>query len=223
MATSRACVIVYVKQPKPGFAKTRLIPALGADGAAETSRQMAEHCIRRVDRCNPRITVMIEYASADADHAHEWFDTWLRPFFHSGRAVMFGAQRSGPGVDLGAKMATSFRKAFNDLHQTHVLVVGTDAPGLCAEKHISAAFHALESEQADLVIGPAKDGGYYLLGMQELHRNVFEGIQWSTSTVFCATMEKARAMALKVMLLEMLPDVDTPDDLDVWRAAASSA
>jgi rSAM/selenodomain-associated transferase 1 len=95
---------------------------------------------------------------------------------------------------------------------THVLVIGTDAPELTRDI-LDDAFAALD--RADVVIGPASDGGYYLIGMRELRRDLFEDIPWSTPETLARTLAAARAGGLRVHVLDILSDVDTGDD---WRA-----
>ncbi len=113
------------------------------------------------------------------------------------------------GADLGDRMKAAFREVFQQGYKK-VVIIGTDCPELDAET-LDEAFDALESEE--IVVGPAKDGGYYLLGMKGLNDSLFEDKNWSTSTVFSDTMADIRRLGLSVHLLKTLSDVDVYQDL----------
>ena len=111
--------------------------------------------------------------------------------------------------DLGKKMQAAFAELF-DAGYRKAIIIGSDCPGLQAS-HVQQAFDALAKH--DVVIGPAADGGYYLLGMNRLHDQLFQAKSWSTETVYRETLADAEAMGLSHYVLPMLHDVDTVEDL----------
>lgn len=126
------------------------------------------------------------------------------------------AQQPQPDGDLGVKMAAAFTAAFA-AGATAAVVIGTDCPDLRAG-HLEAAFAQLATH--DLVLGPAADGGYYLLGMKAFQPNLFVHKPWSTAAVRAATLADAQRLGLRVAHLPMLRDVDTAEDLRAWRGGS---
>jgi rSAM/selenodomain-associated transferase 2/rSAM/selenodomain-associated transferase 1 len=192
-------LIVFGRYPRPGKTKTRLIPALGPVGAAELQRRLTErtvavakHCLRRT---GARLAVHHDGGS------RKQMQHWLGK-----RDIDYVPQARG---DLGGRMFRSLQWAF-DQGARRVVLVGTDIPGL-APAHLEAAFDRLERH--DLVIGPSKDGGYWLVGMSCLE-NLFGGIAWSTATVLATTLNLARSKGMTNSLLDPLSDLDNSDDLD---------
>ena len=121
-----------------------------------------------------------------------------------------GADTTRPqtGSDLGARMETALRTELTDT--TSALIVGTDIPGIGRDT-IADAFDALGT--ADVVIGPATDGGYYLIGMRQAHPELFRDIPWSTDGVLPRTLAAAESKGLDVALLDVKTDVDTVSDV----------
>lgn len=115
--------------------------------------------------------------------------------------------------DLGEKMASAFREELTEKNYT-TLIIGTDCP-FVTNGILEKAYLALES--SDFVLGPAKDGGYYLLGMREFHPSVFTGIPWSTEAVLSLTINRIKELNLSYSLLEELNDVDTVEDWKEWK------
>ncbi len=194
-------LLVFARHPFPGQVKTRLIPALGEEGAAELYRNMAVRTVtacRRV-RLMRGTTLRVCFAGDSVDAMAHWL----------GRDIAFEPQTSG---DLGVRMKTAFAKAFHE-GAGAVLLVGTDCPDLDASV-LNEGFEALHHH--DLVLGPASDGGYYLIGMKQSHASLFDGIAWSTNTVLESTLERASLERLDVVCLDVLHDVDTADDLIHW-------
>ena len=120
-----------------------------------------------------------------------------------------------PVGELGGKMQAAFQQAFNSGAKA-VVIIGTDCPGLTGQ-HLHHAFEHLTSH--DVVMGPAADGGYYLLGMTRLHAEFFQDKAWSTASVLSDTLADAARLGLRVAQLPTLHDVDTANDLATWRAA----
>ncbi len=135
-----------------------------------------------------------------AGGSEELMQNWL------GTDLLYREQPSG---DLGDRMCAAFRSAFDQDYQS-VMIVGTDCPGLTTALLIEG-FAALQSRV--VTIGPAIDGGYYLIGLQWLVPELFKGISWSTATVLQETLQAADRLNLDLMLLPCLHDIDTPEDL----------
>jgi rSAM/selenodomain-associated transferase 1 len=112
--------------------------------------------------------------------------------------------------DLSERLVNAFREGFKNSAE-RVVIIGSDAPEISRED-MEAAWKALDDH--DLVLGPAEDGGYWLIGLKSEQSKLFDGISWSSSSVFEETMERARAAGLKVHLLRKLYDIDTIED---WR------
>lgn len=187
--------IVMAKAPLPGFAKTRLIPALGADGAAALAACLLEHTLQQtlaaalgpVDLC----------CAPDATHpALARHADWP--------GLVLSEQGTG---DLGARMARAFARG---LPHGPVLMTGTDAPALDAAVLRNAAA-ALQT--VDAVFVPALDGGYALIGLRQPAPSLFEGVAWSTAQVMAQTRERLAAAGLRHVELAPLPDIDEPADL----------
>jgi rSAM/selenodomain-associated transferase 1 len=197
-------LIVFVKRPRPGEVKTRLARDIGAPDAAWLYQAMAEHVLRETAAPPEAYERLVLFAppEAEADIAR-----WLP-------AEARAPQAAG---DLGRRMADAFASAFAD-GARRVVLIGTDAPGLDRDL-VEQAFAALHDH--DVAMGPACDGGYYLIGLAAPHAGLFEGIAWSTATVCAATLERARALGLRHRLLPELRDVDTLADVRrEWKRLA---
>ena len=197
-AVKRA-VIIMTRYPEPGRCKTRLIPALGPEGACNVHRIMAERTLRTcMDLLQKESAcLLVFYAGGDASLMKRWM----------GDGIEYQPQSDG---NLGTRMSSAFKTAFS-LGFEHVIMTGTDCPGL-SRAILAEAFKRLERH--GLVLGPATDGGYYLIGLKGLNPHLFEDIPWGTSRVLDATLEKAGIFRLETALLEELPDIDRPEDLD---------
>ena len=195
-------LIVFTRFPEPGESKTRLIPALGPAGAAELHRQMVEHTLRWAKELRDRLPLSIEIRYTG--RPLEPFRRWLGPNF------LYSEQGDG---DLGQRMLRSIQDAFR-MKVKKVLLIGTDCPDLSANL-AEGALILLNS--SDLVLGPADDGGYYLIGLRRVIPQLFQEIPWGTEEVFRKTQHVAQAAKLSYSLLPSLPDVDRPEDLPVWR------
>ncbi|RME89643.1 MAG: DUF2064 domain-containing protein [Verrucomicrobia bacterium] len=200
-------LLVFARFPRPGQAKTRLIPALGPDGAAALQRRMTEHLLgswRALLATGIALEVRHDGASDRA------MRRWLGPGFR------YAAQGEG---DLGARLKRAFAEAFQR-GAPRVVAAGTDCPALDATR-LRVAFAALA--KADVVLGPAADGGYYLIGSNRFCPALFDDIPWGTDEVLAATLERIRQNSLTVHLLPELPDVDRPEDLRHWEAVRARA
>lgn len=187
-------LIIFARYPQTGQVKTRLIPALGPEGAAQLHRLMTEDCVRRLAPGCAQTEICFD--GEDQASMRDWL----------GCGLSYAPQGRG---DLGQRMLRALQRAFADGHRRAVLV-GTDIPALEAA-HIRQAGELLEQHQ--LVLGPAADGGYYLIGLRQAHPELFAGISWGSSEVLRQTMLEASALGLSVAQLPELADVDRPDDL----------
>ena len=183
-------IVVFAKAPVPGRVKTRLIPALGAQGAARLAREMLEATVGEA------LATGLAVELCGEPDAREWHEA--RP------GLALTAQ--GPG-ELGERLA---RAAERVLAEEPVLLIGGDCPELDRAR-LGAAADALEKHEA--VIHPAHDGGYTLLGLRLFDASVFEGIEWSTSVVAVQTIAKIRALGWSLDARATLRDVDEPADL----------
>jgi rSAM/selenodomain-associated transferase 1 len=191
-------VIVFVRAPEPGRVKTRLAASIGAAAALAIYTRLAEATVREaLALAAEGVQVRVHYTPADAEpHVRAWL----------GDGPLLLRQSDG---DLGRRMRDAFDRAFADGHR-QVLIIGSDLPEMSAGL-LRRAFEQLDAHLA--VIGPAHDGGYYLLGMTRLIDGVFDGIAWSTPEVLDATLARLRAAGVNAAILPTLRDVDEVDDL----------
>lgn len=194
-------VAVLAKAPIPGLAKTRLIPALGSQGAARLQRHLTRSAVQTaLDAGLGTVTLWC------APHAQHRFFRALRRT----TGVPCLVQASG---DLGERMHTAFR-----LHceRGPLLLTGTDCPPLTPAHLRQAAQALLDGDEA--VFFPAEDGGYVLVGLRRPQAALFRGISWSTDAVIAQTRERAKEAGVRWREFETLWDLDVPADLDRWRA-----
>ncbi|MEG3862430.1 TIGR04282 family arsenosugar biosynthesis glycosyltransferase, partial [Microcoleus sp. herbarium12] len=191
-------LIVFTRYPEPGKAKTRLIPVLGKTGAANLHRLMAQKAIARTLSLQQsgRLLVEIHWVGGSQELMQDWLGT----------DIIYQNQIEG---DLGAKMIAAFQNSFNS-GVDKTVIIGTDCPNLTTDI-MAQAFDKLS--QHDLVLGPAKDGGYYLIGLRRSIPELFGGINWGTSEVFAHTREIAQNLDLNIAYLPTLTDIDLPEDL----------
>ncbi len=195
-------VIVMTRFPEPGKTKTRLIPALGAERATALHCLLVRKTLQSVVCLTQqrRRRLEVRFAGGSSD----------------GMQALFGNQANyvpQVGSDLGERIISAFADAFAEGAQ-RVVVIGTDCPDL-EPAILQQAFEQLL--QADVVIGPAVDGGYYLVGMCCQHAQLFREIDWGTEFVLKQTLENSARLRLRVQLLKSLPDVDCPEDLIACR------
>lgn len=185
-------MLVFLRPPRIGKVKTRLAATLGDAAALRIYQFLLDHALR----------------TASAIDAQTWlFLSEQDPFQASEPSWRFQVAHQ-LGGSLGDRMADAFSRTF-ERGAVHAVLIGTDVPELTADI-LDEAFHALED--CDMVIGPAEDGGYYLLGLKQCYVQLFEGIPWSTDRVFALTMQRAQALGLKVYTLPKLRDIDVESD-----------
>jgi len=191
-------VIIMTRYPEPGQVKTRLIPALGEEGACRLHQRMVEHTM------------------ATARNFSFVFSSELFVFFYGGSEMLMKSwlgsdawylpQLAG---DLGVKISAAFHAVFDRGFKTAILI-GTDCPDI-DNNILSESFSLLE--KTEMVIGPAADGGYYLLGLKKRHDNLFKGIDWGSDQVLSQTLSVAGNAHIRVSCLQELADIDRPEDL----------
>ena len=189
-------IVVFAKAPVAGLAKTRLIPALGAQGAARLAAAMLSHA---VEQALASAVGPVELCVTPAPHDPVW----------SGLAPQASLTWSDQGDgDLGERMARAAKRALDAGEP--VLLMGTDCPELTAGR-IREAAASLLAAGATLV--PAFDGGYVLLGLNRFDASLFAGIPWSTATVAQATRARVEQLGWSLQALPTLHDIDEPADL----------
>jgi hypothetical protein len=193
-------LIIFTRYPEPGKTKTRMIPALGAEGAANLQRRMTEATLAKAQELQASRPVAVEVHFAGGNY--QLMQAWL------GAAVTCCPQGEG---DLGERMASAFQASFAD-GMRGVVTIGIDCPDLDATT-LTEAFEKLKT--FDLVLGPARDGGYYLIGLRRLVPELFVGIDWGTSQVRQQTLDIAENLGLAIAAssLPLLDDIDRPEDL----------
>jgi uncharacterized protein len=202
-SASDQTIIVFVRAPESGRVKTRLAAELGSDDALGIYRRLAEHTLS-VARQVRDAHVVVCYTPEDARAA---VAAWL------GDDVALRAQRD---ADLGVRMAGAIEEALTG-GAGAVAIVGTDCPGLDPQL-IERAFAELAN--ADVVLGPAMDGGYYLLAVKRNHPALFDGIPWSSPDTLAETLSAAADAGLRIALLEKRRDIDTAADWAAWCGEA---
>lgn len=180
---------IFCRWPEPGKAKTRLIPGFGAEGAAAIYAKLLAHTVEVARASGLPFELRITGASPEAFKAS------------LGEDLRIVAQGGGGLTEkLGRVPAPA-------------IVIGSDCPGLTPQ-HLWAASDTLATEQ--MVIGPASDGGYYLLGYNADARFAFADMPWSTDRVFEETLKRFVAQGIRPAVLPELSDIDTADDLEDW-------
>lgn len=197
-------LLIFAREPVLGRVKTRLAAGIGEEAALAVYRELLAHTAQAVAVAGVPATLWLAEAPAPPALPNQPRPEWPGlPW------------RVQPAADsLGARMAHAFAEAFA-AGATHVAIIGTDCPGLTAA-HLTQAFQLLTDH--DMVLGPADDGGYYLLGLRQPQPVLFENKTWSTPTVLADTLADAQRLGLRTALLPTLHDVDSAADLARWRA-----
>jgi uncharacterized protein len=188
-------VIVFAKAPQPGAVKTRLIPLLGAEGAAALQVRLVKHALETATKALRPVEL---HCAPDAN------DPFFR-FCAGHYGVTVRAQVEG---DLGARMLTAFTQSLPE--HASVLLIGSDCPALTA-RHLRQADRSLR-DGADAVFIPCEDGGYALIGMKRVEAALFDGMTWGGEHVMADTRARLTALGWRWRELETLWDVDRPED-----------
>ena len=195
-ADPATAVLVFARAPNPGEAKTRLIPALGPDGAALLQQRMTERALATA--CAAAVGPVALWCSPSTGHS----------FFAACRARFGVSLQTQCGATLGERLQHAHDESLRS--QPRLLVMGTDCPILSPGK-LRVAAAALGKH--DAVVIPAEDGGYVLLGLARPCRAAFEAIDWGSARVLAQTLERLAQAGLSYRLLQPLWDVDRPGDL----------
>lgn len=187
-------LIIFVRNPERGKVKTRLAATLGEDKALKIYRELLRHTLQITK--NAKVEKYVFYAGAIPQN-----DAWKENGFH---------QLLQKEADLGEKMQQAFETVLKQ--HSKAVIIGSDCPEL-TEEIIQDAFAALENH--DVTIGPANDGGYYLLGMKKIFSEFFRNKRWSTEEVYAKTLKDFSALHLSYYELPALIDIDTEED---WEA-----
>jgi rSAM/selenodomain-associated transferase 1 len=205
MTSTPEHLLIFAREPVLGRVKTRLAADIGPAAALATYRELLALTAAAVAAAQVPATVWLAEAPALPAEPTQPRPEWP--------ALPWRVQP--PADSLGERMRHAFAEAFA-AGAARVLIIGTDCPGLTA----ALLLRALDQLAThDLVVGPAADGGYYLLGMSELQADLFASKQWSTDTVLADTLADAARLGLRVAQLPTLTDVDSARDLDAWRNA----
>lgn len=194
---SKEALLIFYKNEQPGKVKTRLAATAGNEKAMAVYLQLVRHTSHMIQSL---LCDQIVFYSDEIPKEAAWVDihqAWIQQ-----------------GFDLGERMANAFRFSFANEYEKAV-IIGTDCPELTTGI-ITDAFTALD--KTDIVIGPAADGGYYLLGMKKQHPFLFQNIRWSTGEVLNKTIERCKENRLTYSMLPVLHDVDVESDLPYMKA-----
>ena len=200
MANSNVVLIQFAKRPIPGLVKTRLIPALGVVEAARVHEELL------------RLTLGILQDSKLGSVQLWWDESWDDQAYmgrFGGRQLLSTSVQQGQ--DLGERMFQALQSQLVDAEK--VVLVGSDCPVLSSQ-YLHAAIKTLDVY--DMVLGPADDGGFVLIGASKLTEGCLTGIEWGVATALSQTREKAQSSGLSLGLLDMLWDVDVPADYQRW-------
>ena len=193
-------VLIMVRYPVAGKAKTRLAADMGPEKAAEFYRICARQILSGAGRLPNKIAKYIFFTDiGDRRNVEEW----------AGPGFNFKAQA---GEDLGERLINAFGEVFS-VAAGKAVIIASDVPDISADM-INRAIEALDCN--DIVLGPSHDGGYYLLGMNKPHEELFRGIPWSTPEVTERTLARAGEMGLTACLLPTLIDIDNFEDFKMW-------
>lgn len=182
-------LIIFIKNPVKGKVKTRLAATIGDEKALEVYLKLIDYTLNLAKTLNVEVNLFFS-------------DLVISDY-------PFSKKHLQKGNDLGEKMKNAFEKCFDEGGK-NVVIIGTDCAEL-TKKIIDEAFEKLNNDSA--VIGPALDGGYYLLGMNQFYPTIFDGIEWSTSTVFKETKMILMKENIPLAILPVLRDIDTEEDL----------
>lgn len=190
-------LILFAKAPEMGKVKTRLIPSLGQQGAAELQRRMTRHIIDQVFAA-PFTNIELQ---CSPHSRHQFFINLLDDY-----CIELKPQQ---GDHLGQKMARAMQQALKQYK--YAVIIGTDAPRI-NNQYIEQAFKKLQSG-IDVVIGPAEDGGFVLIGLSRFEAHIFNDIEWGTDLVLQQTLERIQQANMSYHELATLWDVDLAEDL----------
>lgn len=191
-------LILFTRFPEPGQVKTRLIPALGSQKAAKLQRILTAESIRQASQlaAGRGTAVEVFYCGGDRSGMERMFKTSF-------------SFRQQVGETLGQRLARAFKEGF-DRGMSRIVIIGTDCPQLDAEI-MESGLRGLD--RSDIVIGPAPDGGFYLIGMRCPDETIFSGIDWGSEFAFSQLVSNVEQRSLSLETMGYLADIDEPGDL----------
>ncbi len=191
---SDSCIVMFARAPMLGQVKTRLIPALGEQGALDMHLQLMQRQIEVLNKsslCSSQLWV-------DQIQTHPAFVG-----FH-------GEVKQQKGINLGEKMFHAARCVLEQFSK--VVIIGSDCPEIDGA-YLEQALLELDKSKIDVVLGPAIDGGYVLIAMKQSHKEIFQDIDWGSELVLQQTVNKLEECGLCYFMLPTLRDIDTEEDL----------
>jgi len=200
MITSDNNLIIFLKYPEKGKVKTRLAKDIGNEKALLIYKKLVSKLLNQIDSNNYDISIYF-YPESKKNEVKKWIN--LPEIKHLAQS----------GDDLGIRMLNAFKDSIS-LKYAKTVIIGTD----CLEINnniISKSFYLLDD--SDLVLGPATDGGYYLIGIKAVVETIFQDIHWSTEKVLKQTINKAKEIKLSYKFLDFLSDIDTLEDLNNYK------
>jgi len=199
---------VMAKAPVTGEVKTRLLPAVTAEEAAELSRALLVDQLKHLQEFDAADF----YLAFAPDDARLLMENLAPPCFR-----LFPQE----GADLGARMEAAFKRLF-DIGHRNIVLIGGDLPPLPL-RYFAEAYAFLATSNQRVVLGPSRDGGYYLVGCNQPTPQIFQGMRWSHSAVLAQTQDKLASLKIDYHLLPTWFDIDTPADLRYLRFACDSS
>jgi rSAM/selenodomain-associated transferase 1 len=196
---TRRLIIVFYRNPRKGKVKTRLAISVGEDVALKIHLHLSMHTNGMVTQVQSDKVVFYDHEIVNNDF---WETASFQKCLQSGN-------------DLGERMFEAFNWGFSQGYK-EVLIIGTDCPGI-TPIILESAFDLLINN--DAVIGPAADGGYYLLGIKKSSPDLFNGIDWGSDVVFKQTTSRLDSAGYSFSVLQELRDIDRPEDLDFLKVA----
>ncbi len=200
MKSDQMRLAVFLKAPRAGAVKTRLAQAIGSRAALDAYQQMVDHLVEALQQI-PKLQLRFTPDDAAAE-VNRW------------RSPSWEVRPQGAG-DLGQRLSAAFGELFS-AGAERAVIIGSDCPWVTVQD-IEEAWRRLADH--DVVLGPAVDGGYWLIGLAQPQPALFENISWSSSDVFEQTLARATAAGLNIALLRQLSDIDTVADWDCFRSA----
>lgn len=208
MAMHANALAVMAKAPVAGQVKTRLLPVVTAEEAAELSRALLADQLNHLQE----LDAADFYLAFAPNDARSLMENLAPPCF-----CLFPQQ----GADLGARMEAAFRKLF-DIGHKNIVLIGGDLPPVPL-RYFAEAYAFLATSNQRVVLGPSRDGGYYLVGCNQPTPQIFQGMRWSHSAVLAQTQDKLSSLKIDYHLLPTWFDIDTPADLRYLRFASDSS
>jgi len=208
MAMPVNALAVMAKAPVTGEVKTRLLPAVTAEEAAELSRALLVDQLKHLQEFDAADF----YLAFAPDDARLLMENLAPPCFR-----LFPQE----GADLGARMEAAFKRLF-DIGHRNIVLIGGDLPPMPL-RYFAEAYAFLATSNQRVVLGPSRDGGYYLVGCNQPTPQIFQGMRWSHSAVLAQTQDKLASLKIDYHLLPTWFDIDTPADLRYLRFACDSS